>query len=171
MPGDHRKKSAGKAARGRGVTRRKPKLRLTCALTADIVVISREKGAVPQVLLIQRGREPFKGRWALPGGFVEDGERSMDAARRELFEETGVHARKLHYVASFSEPGRDPRGRTVTEVYAVVLSRLKAAPRAGDDARRAAFFPLGKLPPLAFDHQRILKRALEAVVQTGALSF
>jgi 8-oxo-dGTP diphosphatase len=131
------------------------------ALTVDLVITTRE--ARPRVLLIRRKREPFAGSWALPGGFVDENERLADAARRELEEETGVRvsteSADLEQLYTAGDPGRDPRGWTVSVAY---LSRLNAAdvkPVAADDAEAVGWFPLDDLPALAFDHAMILARA------------
>jgi ADP-ribose pyrophosphatase YjhB (NUDIX family) len=110
-----------------------------------------------KVLLIRRGREPFKGQWGLPGGFVDAGERPEDACLRELREETGLEGRVRGLVGLFSKPGRDPRGPTVSAVYRVEPSTLAVV--AGDDAAEARFWPLDGLPPLAFDHAEIVAAA------------
>lgn len=122
-------------------------------LTADCVV-SRPNG---EVLLIRRGNDPFKGFWALPGGFMEMDETLEQCAVRELQEETGlqVDVSDLRLLGVFSAPGRDPRGRTVTAAYAVQLSADTAA-IAGDDAAEVRWWPCSALPPLAFDHAEIL---------------
>jgi len=116
-----------------------------------------------QVLLIQRGKEPFKGHWALPGGFVDRNENPVNAVVRELQEETGYRGApdECELVGVFGEPGRDPRGHVITIAYRVFLdpSQIQEAPRAGDDAARAAWWPLNALPPMAFDHFRILQKA------------
>ncbi|MBI2079076.1 MAG: NUDIX hydrolase [Euryarchaeota archaeon] len=118
-------------------------------MTADPVVVQDGK-----ILLVKRGREPFKGRWCLPGGFVEPGEKVEAAAVRELREETGLEGKVVGLVGVYSEPGRDPRGPTVSVVYRVRVQ--PSAPKAGDDAEDARFWPLDALPPLAFDHDRIV---------------
>ena len=126
------------------------------AVTVDLVLLTTE--APPRVLLIRRAKEPFAGAWALPGGFVDANEPLESAARRELQEETGLTAGSLDQLHAFGDPGRDPRGWTVSIVF---LGRVdpSAAPRAGDDAVEAAWFPLDALPPLAFDHGAILDYA------------
>jgi 8-oxo-dGTP diphosphatase len=119
-------------------------------LTADAIVV--KDGAI---LLVRRGRPPFDGMLALPGGFVETGETVEAAAARELFEETGVRAavERLHGV--YSEPGRDPRGHTASVVF--VMSYVSGEPRGGDDAAEAKWLPLDGLPvEMAFDHARII---------------
>jgi 8-oxo-dGTP diphosphatase len=129
----------------------------TIRYTADTVVTTTDG----YVLLIERGWDPHKGQWALPGGHVDPGETSRAAAARELAEEAGVHAAptELVQVGVFDAPGRDPRGRYVTVAY-----RLTVLPgtivEAGDDATRAEWWPLNALPVLAFDHADILAAAL-----------
>jgi 8-oxo-dGTP diphosphatase len=129
------------------------------ALTVDCVVFARD-GDDLQVLLIQRDKDPFAGGWALPGGFVEEGETLEQAARRELYEETGLSAIAIEQLHTFGQPGRDPRGWTVSVVYVALVNRADHQPRAADDARNVDWFPTGKLPPLAFDHEEILKVAV-----------
>ena len=125
------------------------------ALTADAVLF--EKG---RVLLVRRGRPPFKRRLALPGGFVDGAESAEDAVLRELAEETGLKARIEGLVGVYSEPGRDPRGPTCTAVF--LLERTGGRLRAGDDAASARFVPLreARRERLAFDHDRVLADAL-----------
>jgi 8-oxo-dGTP diphosphatase len=112
-----------------------------------------------QVLLVMRGRGPFEGMWALPGGFVERDERLEDAVMRELEEETGAKGRLLGLVGAYSRPDRDPRGHTVSVVYAVEVDEGEVA--GGDDASEAAWHDLGSPPPLAFDHDEVLADYLE----------
>ena len=128
------------------------------AMTADTIVLCSREGEW-YVLLIQRAREPFKRKWALPGGFMEENERLEETARRELQEETGIVAGKMEFAGIFDRPDRDPRGRTVTAVY-VTKTEECSNPRAGDDASHAAWHPLDKLPPLAFDHEEIINSIL-----------
>lgn len=127
------------------------------ALTVDVVLATRE--ARPRVLLIQRKHDPFAGKWALPGGFVDEGERLADAARRELQEETGLRIEDLEQLYAAGDPGRDPRGWTVSVVFLARVDADELKPLAGDDAAAADWFPLDELPPLAFDHAMILGRA------------
>ncbi len=124
------------------------------ALTVDLVVVSPEKN--PQVLLIRRSRDPFAGAWALPGGFVNEGERLVDAARRELHEETGVQLTELEQLQTFGDPGRDPRGWTVSVAYMATIKPADVQLQAGDDADDARWFAFDDLPLLAFDHAQIL---------------
>ena len=132
------------------------------ALTVDIVLIHR-KGSRLDVLLIKRAREPFKGFWALPGGFVDESESLEDAAARELFEETGLSQLSLEQVGAFGDPGRDPRGHSVSVVYGAILDhRLKA--QHGDDASDSVWHSARRPPALAFDHDRILRFALKRLL-------
>jgi len=132
-------------------------------VTVDIVIFALRDGEL-DVLLIQRGIPPFQGRWALPGGFVRDGESLESAARRELEEEAGVRDVYLEQLYTFGEPGRDPRGRVVTVAYYALLTTEAAPLVAGTDAGAARWMPARKHPPLAFDHERILAYALERLV-------
>ncbi len=129
------------------------------ALTVDILIFAVENNSL-QVLLIQREREPYKDSWALPGGFVDPDETAEEAASRELLEETGLKTDRLQQLAVMSDPERDPRGRVVSVVFWTIITE-KPAPTAGDDAKNARWFPLNQLPPLAFDHDEILKIALK----------
>lgn len=132
------------------------------AFSADTVVTRAGKGG-REVLLIRRGAEPYKDRWALPGGFVDEDERPADAARRELDEETGLRPSSgFEQLGAYADPGRDPRGWVVTVAYTVELGAIEdPAVAGGDDAAEAAWFPTDALPrPLAFDHDVILSDAL-----------
>ena len=130
------------------------------AVAADVVVIA--ESPEPSVLLIRR-RNPPAG-WAIPGGFVEPDEDLIDAARRELFEETGLTPPELEQLATFGHPDRDPRGRTISVVYGARLQRA-VIPAAGDDASDARWFPRTTLPAnLAFDHATILTQVLPQLV-------
>jgi 8-oxo-dGTP diphosphatase len=130
------------------------------ALTVDCVVFGFD-GAGLEVLLIRRALEPFIGSWALPGGFVHMEENLDEAARRELSEETHLKDVFLEQLFTFGAPGRDPRGRVVSVAY-YALVRPDQHPATGDsDASEAAWHPVEKLPPLAFDHADILRTGLE----------
>lgn len=122
-------------------------------LTVDALVLHPQQG----VLLVQRKYQPFSGFWALPGGFVEEGEACEQAVVREVAEETGLSVRVVSLFGVYSQPGRDPRGHTVSVVYLcqVVGGELTG----GDDAAAARFFPELAGVPLAFDHARILQDA------------
>ncbi|MHC5058759.1 MAG: NUDIX domain-containing protein [Planctomycetota bacterium] len=134
-------------------------------VAADVLVVRPREGAEEgerEVLLIRRANEPFKGSWALPGGFVEMDEDVPDAASRELREETGLEIppEELVEVGVFGRPGRDPRGRTISVVYAARVSAGRGRARAGDDAAEAEWFDAGALPGLAFDHAEVVPAAL-----------
>ena len=115
-----------------------------------------------------RATDPFAGRWALPGGFVDENERLADAARRELKEETGVDQADLEQLHTFGDPGRDPRGWTVSVAYLALVTPNQLKPVAGDDAAAVGWFPLDKLPPLAFDHADILARVRHRLADRAA---
>lgn len=133
------------------------------ALTVDAILL---KGR--EVMLIRRAREPFAGAWAIPGGFVEVGERVEDAARRELMEETGLRGDIVDLLGVWSDPARDPRGHTVTVAFVCKIGGIiDIGARAGDDAAEARWFDLGKLPELAFDHADILAAAKRWVDAPG----
>jgi 8-oxo-dGTP diphosphatase len=119
-------------------------------LTADAVLIVGN-----EVLLVQRKHDPFQGKWALPGGFVDPEEKVLDAAQRELREETGVAKVTLEQFGAYGDPGRDPRGRTVSFVYWSLLD-TKPPATAADDAADCGWFALNQLPDMAFDHATIL---------------
>lgn len=129
------------------------------ALTADIILFSTNE-EIPQVLLIKRGKEPFKDKWALPGGFMEENEELEDAAKRELEEETNIKNLSLNQLGAFGKVGRDPRGRTVSIVYWAFVDASKISPKAGDDAKEACWFSIDNLPELAFDHAEIINYAI-----------
>jgi 8-oxo-dGTP diphosphatase len=111
------------------------------------------------LLLIERGNEPFKGCWALPGGFLEMEEDLDTCAARELQEETGMTGIELHQLYAFGAPNRDPRHRTISVAYWGVDNSERQAV-GSDDAAEARWFALDKLPSLAFDHKQILQKAL-----------
>ena len=129
-------------------------------VTADVACFAEEEGRT-WLLLIQRNHAPFAGRWALPGGFVDENEALEAAASRELREETGLEAAPLEQFGAYGDPGRDPRGHTVTVAYLARLPRRVEAAGA-DDAAAASWFAVDELPPLAFDHDRIIADALRA---------
>ncbi|MBN2247814.1 MAG: NUDIX hydrolase [Coriobacteriia bacterium] len=137
------------------------------AFTADVVAFASVDGVL-SVLVIRRGNEPFAGRWALPGGFVDEGERPEDAARRELAEETGLRFEgPLDLVGVYGDPGRDPRGWTVSAAYRAVLER-PAEVAGADDAAEARWFALDALPSLAFDHDHIVADAVSPDIERRA---
>jgi 8-oxo-dGTP diphosphatase len=129
------------------------------AVTTDCIIFGFDAGEL-KVLLIERGIEPFKGKWAIPGGFLNQDESSENCAKRELFEETGLKDLFMEQLYTFSDPGRDPRGHTVTVAYFALVKLSDYIVKAGDDAQNAQWFPISQVPPLAFDHDRILQVAL-----------
>lgn len=136
------------------------------ALTVDVAIVTRE--ARPRVLLIRRAKDPFAGSWALPGGFVDENEKLADAARRELVEETGVTAADLEQLYTAGDPGRDPRGWTVSVAYLAQVAPDALKPVAADDAQEVGWWPLDELPSLAFDHAMLLGRVKARLIDRGA---
>lgn len=126
------------------------------SVTADIAIFSINTKS-QQILLIRRGNEPFKGRWALPGGFIEMDETLEATAARELKEETGLTVPDLTQYRTYGDPGRDPRGRTIAVVFYGFANPDNVSVAGGDDAADARWFPVDQLPALAFDHEKILK--------------
>jgi len=134
------------------------------ALTADVVLFALGETGL-HVLLIQRGKPPFQGDWAFPGGFVDVGESPHDAAARELREETGIRGPHVAQLRAFGDPDRDPRGHTVTVAYlAVLAAEARRGTEAGSDAAQARWWSIEDLPPLAFDHAKILTFALHVLL-------
>jgi len=131
-------------------------------VTVDMVVFAVTAGG-SKVLLIERRDEPYRGKWALPGGFVEMDEELQTAAARELAEETGLGEVVLEQLHTFGTVGRDPRGRVITVVYWGIVEAGKMEVTAGDDAAQAKWFDMDKLPQLAFDHDEMIKMAAEKI--------
>lgn len=135
------------------------------AVTVDLVIFTIRQDEL-QLLLIERGKEPYRGQLALPGGFVRDSETLDQAALRELWEETGLDGRRLHLeqLRTYGDPGRDPRSRIITVAYLALGAGLPA-PAAGSDAQAARWEPVSKAlsgpAALAFDHSIIVREALE----------
>lgn len=129
-------------------------------VTVDLICLTECDGRT-HILLIQRGHDPFAGRWALPGGFVDESEALEHAALRELREETGIESTEIDQFRTYGDPGRDPRGHTITIAF-IARFPEKARAAGSDDASDARWFPVDELPPLAFDHARIIHEALEA---------
>lgn len=125
-------------------------------VTVDGVIIKEKK-----ILLIKRKKKPFKGLWALPGGFVEYGETTEEAVIREVKEETGAECEIVELIGVYSDPERDPRGHTVSIAYA--LQGGKGGVTAGDDAAEARWVPLDDLPEMAFDHLKIIRDAEKSI--------
>lgn len=129
------------------------------AVTTDSVIFHNNEEDL-KILLVKRKGDPFKGQWALPGGFLEEEETLEACAIRELEEETGLQMDRLYQLRAFGTPGRDPRGRTVTIVFwGEIPSEEEVKGR--DDAAEAAWFPVTALPELAFDHEEIITFAAE----------
>lgn len=125
------------------------------AVTTDALVFVKE-GKEIFVLLVERGNEPFKNKWALPGGFIEMDEILETACKRELQEETGLVVDKMTQFKTYDAVDRDPRHRTISVIYYAELDK-KEQVKGGDDAARAAWFTVSDLPELAFDHLQILQ--------------
>ena len=139
------------------------------SVTVDVVVVARIHGRL-NVLLVKRKNPPFAGCWAIPGGFVEPGEPLEEAARRELQEETSALPVRMEQIHTFGDPGRDPRGWTISVAYLATLSEDDVRtwhPRAGSDAEEVGWFDLDELPALAFDHGEILTYA-RTILDRGA---
>jgi len=130
------------------------------AVATDIVLFTIRDDSL-QLLLIRRNLEPFKGEWALPGGFVREDESLEETATRELREETGVTDVYLEQLYTFGDPDRDPRFRVITVVYYALVNAMDRDVVAGTDADEAQWYGLDALPPLAFDHGRIVDYALQ----------
>jgi 8-oxo-dGTP diphosphatase len=141
------------------------------AVTVDVALFAIVGGELA-VLLIRRGHGPFEGHWALPGGFVDEHEPLVRAALRELEEETGVKGVTLEQLGAFGDPGRDPRGHTVSVVYVAFVSAEAHPVTAGDDAAAAHWQPVSRVArrgrgalKLAFDHATIVPLALDRLRQ------
>lgn len=124
------------------------------AITTDAIVFVKEKEET-FVLLIERGQEPFKNKWALPGGFINMNELLEKACKRELLEETGLVVEKMIQFKTYDAVDRDPRHRTISVIFYTELDKTQKV-LGGDDADRADWFPVSELPDLAFDHEQIL---------------
>lgn len=135
------------------------------AVTVDVAVFRRVNDEV-ELLLIRRKKEPFAGKFALPGGFLDEMEPLEQGARRELTEETGLKIGEIHQLKTYGEPGRDPRGHTVSVAHVAVTDPDQIA-RGNDDASEARWFPIDVLPDLAFDHDRIAADAIAWLRRTA----
>lgn len=132
------------------------------SVTTDCVIFGYD-GKDLKLLLVERGIPPFKGMWALPGGYLQMDEDAIDGAKRELFEETGLREAYIEQFRTFSAVDRDPRGRVITIAH-LALVRISEV-KGGDDAAKAQWFPLKDVPQLAFDHDMILREAMKALRQ------
>ena len=154
------------------------------SLTADVCIVA-QSGDEKKILLIRRGNHPYLGRWALPGGFSEEGERIEETAARELLEETGISmpAEALSLVGIYSRPGRDPRGWTVSAAYLAVVDPEKVKPVAADDADAVGWFTMIRKGEgiilkkgdmeigsdgIAFDHHEIMADAWKTGILHGS---
>ncbi len=133
------------------------------AVTVDIVIFTIRDGQL-KLLLIRRAGEPYRGKWALPGGFVEMDEDLEQAARRELEEETGVSGVYLEQLYTFGRPERDPRERVITIAYYALIPSDRLQLRAATDAEAVGWFGMDELPELAFDHNEIFTMAHQRLV-------
>jgi len=132
------------------------------AVTVDLVIFTLRERAL-NLLIVERGIEPFKGRWALPGGFVRLDETIDEAARRELAEETGVSQVYLEQLYTFGDIERDPRERVITVAYYAFVPSQSLELKASTDAAAVRWVAIGERPPLSFDHDRIVEYALERI--------
>jgi 8-oxo-dGTP diphosphatase len=134
------------------------------AVTTDIVVLTVSDGGAA-LLLIERGRDPFRGSWALPGGFLDMDEDLERCAARELAEETGLVDLQLIQFQAFGAVHRDPRERVISVAYLALVPHERLQPKAGDDAADARWFPLTALPALAFDHAEVIASARAYLIE------
>ena len=130
------------------------------SVTVDLVIFTIKENNL-KVLLIKRNVEPFKGNWALPGGFIKMNESLQEAAKRELEEETGVKDVYLEQLYTFGDPKRDPRGRVITIAYIALVNSENIKLKADTDVSDAQWFSLKKIPELSFDHRKILDYSLK----------
>ncbi|TVR69235.1 MAG: NUDIX hydrolase [Marinilabiliales bacterium] len=141
------------------------------AVSGDCLIFGFD-GEDLNILLIERGKEPYKGRWTFPGGFLDMDETTLQCAERELKEETGIEGGKLEQLGAFSGVDRDPRGRVITIAYYTVVRNPENQPVAGDDAADARWFKVKDIPPLAFDHDLVMRAAitrLQAIIKDSGL--
>ena len=132
-------------------------------VTTDAVVFCNVHGRV-KLLLIRRGKEPFKGKWAFPGGFVEMDEELEVSAARELAEEAGLKGVKLEQMHTFGTIGRDPRGRQISVAFIGIVEAEQMDVKAGDDAVEVKWFDIDDLPEMAFDHNQMAEMAIRKIV-------
>lgn len=135
------------------------------SVTADCLIFAFDKNEkCLKLLLIKRKDDPFKGYWAIPGGFVEFNESIDEAAKRELKEETGIVDVPLEQFYTFGNPNRDPRGRVITIAHYCIINIDDVKIKAGDDAENADWFNIKNLPELAFDHDMIINMAISKIL-------
>ena len=139
------------------------------AVSGDCIIFGFD-GDDLNILLIERGKDPYKGRWTFPGGFLDMEETTLQCAERELREETGIEGLKLEQLGAFSGVDRDPRGRVITVAYYALVRISETNPVAGDDAADARWSKVKDIPPLAFDHDLVMRAAisrLKFLVKSG----
>jgi 8-oxo-dGTP diphosphatase len=134
------------------------------AITTDAVILRKTPRGQSQVLLIQRKNPPFEGMWALPGGFLDMDETLEECVVRETAEETGLTGIDFRQARAYSAIDRDPRHRTVTVAF-YGWAKKETEPRAGSDSKKVQWFHVQDLPPLAFDHQQIIRDTLQLLSQ------
>jgi 8-oxo-dGTP diphosphatase len=137
------------------------------AVTVDCIIYRTKSNKITEVLLIKRANEPFKDKWALPGGFIEIDEEIEHAAKRELFEETGIIHSSLQQLFTIGTVGRDPRHRTISVIYSGLFNSDTMHIKAGDDAKEASWIQIDKLPTLAFDHNKIIIKAFAGYINNN----
>lgn len=132
------------------------------AVAADIILVAKNNNDI-QILLIQRKNPPFQNMWALPGGFMDMNESVSQTAHRELFEETGIKVKKIDFLGYYDSINRDPRGRTIGFAFYAILNNIVEA-KSGDDAASTKWFKINNLPPLAFDHEKIISDLIQKIL-------
>jgi 8-oxo-dGTP diphosphatase len=137
------------------------------AVTVDCLIYRKNAEGTYEIVLIKRANEPFKDKWALPGGFIDIDEELENAAKRELFEETGIIHNTLHQLFTVGTVGRDPRHRTISIIYSGKFDSKAMKIKAGDDAKQAEWFAITNLPELAFDHVKIIQKAFTEFVKNN----
>lgn len=136
------------------------------SVTTDCIIFGVD-GTKISVLLVERGNEPFKGKWAFPGGFLNMDESAEEGALRELQEETGLTGAYIKQLHTFTAPNRDPRERVISIAYYAIVPIQDV--KGGDDAAKAQWFALDNVPPLAFDHDEMLRMAEQELQRLGLL--
>ena len=139
------------------------------ALTVDLTIFTLFEGDL-KILLIERGADPFLGYWALPGGFIDENETVVQAANRELFEETNLKSIELKQFYVASDPGRDPRGWTISIIFLGFIRNSRNNAFAGDDAKSLKWFSINDMPSLAFDHNIIINNSKKLLLELSRFS-